>query len=46
MIDVENFSLQVNDNGNGIQNINKIGQRYGESEYPTLTKKKCACNNL
>jgi DNA mismatch repair protein MLH3 len=30
LIDTEKFSLQVNDNGYGIQNMCKIGQRHGE----------------
>lgn len=30
MVDAEKFSLQVNDNGYGIQNLHKIGQRHGE----------------
>lgn len=29
-IDIEKFTLQVNDNGFGILNMNKIGQRHGE----------------
>lgn len=29
-LDIEKFSLQVNDDGSGIQNLNRIGQRHGE----------------
>ncbi|GAA5812564.1 hypothetical protein MFLAVUS_006021 [Mucor flavus] len=36
LLDVEKFSLQVNDNGDGIQNISKIGQRHVTSKCHTL----------
>lgn len=29
-LDIEKFSLQVNDDGSGIQNLGRIGQRHGE----------------
>lgn len=31
LIDADKFSLQVNDNGYGIQNLHKIGKRHGNS---------------
>ncbi|KAG2233560.1 hypothetical protein INT48_007162 [Thamnidium elegans] len=36
LIDIEKFSLQVKDNGNGIQNLSKIGQRHVTSKCHTL----------
>ncbi|GAA5802165.1 hypothetical protein HPULCUR_007626 [Helicostylum pulchrum] len=36
LIDIEKFSLQVIDNGDGIQNISKIGQRHVTSKCHTL----------
>jgi hypothetical protein len=40
LIDAEKFSLQVNDNGYGIQNLHKIGQRHGKLLSMKL-KSKC-----
>ncbi|KAI7903915.1 uncharacterized protein BX663DRAFT_505679 [Cokeromyces recurvatus] len=36
-IDIEKFSLQVNDNGYGIQNMDKIGQRHVTSKCHALS---------
>ncbi|GAN00873.1 mismatch repair-related protein [Mucor ambiguus] len=35
-LDIEKFSLQVNDDGVGIQNLNRIGQRHVTSKCHTL----------
>ncbi|KAL7312159.1 hypothetical protein PS15m_007956 [Mucor circinelloides] len=36
-VDIEKFSLQVNDDGIGIQNLNRIGQRHVTSKCHTLS---------
>ncbi|KAG2208721.1 hypothetical protein INT47_007820 [Mucor saturninus] len=36
-LDIEKFSLQVNDNGDGILNMNKIGQRHTTSKCHKLS---------
>ncbi|KAL9559961.1 hypothetical protein MBANPS3_000181 [Mucor bainieri] len=37
LLDIEKFSLQVNDDGVGIQNLNRIGQRHVTSKCHTLS---------
>ncbi|KAG1469911.1 hypothetical protein G6F56_002982 [Rhizopus delemar] len=36
IIDLEKFNVQVNDNGTGIQNLSRIGQRYATSKCHSL----------
>jgi DNA mismatch repair ATPase MutL len=45
LLSTEKFTLQVNDNGYGVQNLTKVAQRHGEFKMNSISFfNKVSCN--